>query len=244
MDIPMTNLGRNFCRHSTLFFLGVFGHFQNPHLNFTSVWWQVGRSMSRPFEPDPLPEHARATSYTPPSHSLYNVHRALMPLFLGLFLCIFVSASSSSGARLSTAVPERRSLLTKRSISYSRGDLHGGGVGVAAGPRNKKLHFKIQNFHLKSPLPICSHKRYRTHTHTAEADGEFFGIGHVSFYISALRSLQNLGLSSQACCIVHARGALKHTDARTRTHTHTHKLDLVPHATCHGAFEEEQACPR
>ena len=46
--IPMMSLGRNFCRHSTLIFSGVFGHSQNPHLNFTSVWWQVGRSMVHP----------------------------------------------------------------------------------------------------------------------------------------------------------------------------------------------------
>ena len=49
--------------------------------------------MSLPFEPDPLPERARVTSYTPPSRSLYNVHRALMPyvcLILSLYLCVFL----------------------------------------------------------------------------------------------------------------------------------------------------------
>ena len=79
-------------------FSGFLGHFQNPHPNFTSVWWQVGGSMSPPFEPVPCPDHARVTSCTPPSLNLQ---------FLWLFLSIFVSFSSSSGVRLSTAVPER-----------------------------------------------------------------------------------------------------------------------------------------
>ena len=43
-------------------------------------------------------------------------------------------------------MPERWSLLTKRSISYSRGDLRGGGVGVMAGPRNKQCYFQNTNF--------------------------------------------------------------------------------------------------
>ena len=48
--------------------------------------------MSPPFEPDPLLERARVTSYTLPSRSLYNVHRALMPyvsLALSLYLYVF-----------------------------------------------------------------------------------------------------------------------------------------------------------
>ena len=44
-----------------LYFSGVCGHFRNPHLNFTSGWWQVVRSMSPPFEPDPCLEHACVT---------------------------------------------------------------------------------------------------------------------------------------------------------------------------------------
>ena len=101
-------------------FLVLFGHFQNPHLNFTSVWWQVGRSMSPFFEPDPCPLHTRVTSCTPPSLNLHNVPRALLQsVSLTRSFSIFASFSSSSGARL---------MLTKRSMTYSRGDLHGGGL--------------------------------------------------------------------------------------------------------------------
>ena len=50
--------------------------------------------MSPPFEPDLCPEHARVTSYTPPSRRLHNVHRVLlMPcvsLTLSLYLCVFL----------------------------------------------------------------------------------------------------------------------------------------------------------
>ena len=37
-DELRTQLLWAFCSISS----GFFGHFQNPHLNFTSVWWQVG----------------------------------------------------------------------------------------------------------------------------------------------------------------------------------------------------------
>ena len=80
--------------------------FQYPHLNFTCVWWQVGRSVSPPFEVDPCPEHPRITTCTPTSLSLHNVPRALLPSVVLLFLPMFVCFSSSSGTSLSTAVPE------------------------------------------------------------------------------------------------------------------------------------------
>ena len=132
-----------------LYFSGLFGHFQNPpklHLCMMGHW-QVGRSMSSPFKLDPCPDHARATSCTPPSLNLHNVPGALLPS-VSLTLSIFVSFSSSSDVRLRTAVPERSSVLTKRFISYSRGDLHGGwGWGLWG-------VFNIRVFHLESPVPI------------------------------------------------------------------------------------------
>ena len=76
-------------------------------LNFTSIWWQVGRSMSPPFEPDPCPDHARVTSYTQPSLNLHNVPRALLPsvsLTDSGYICVTLEASD---VRLRTAVQER-----------------------------------------------------------------------------------------------------------------------------------------
>ena len=117
-------------------FLGFFGHFQNPHLNFTSVWWQVGRSTSPPFEPGPFPDHARITSCTTPSLNLHNVPRALLPsVFSDSFSLSFVSFSSSSDVRMSTAAPERWSMLTKRFHQLLKGDLHGGGWGFWGGQK-------------------------------------------------------------------------------------------------------------
>ena len=108
--------------------------------------------MSPPFEPDLFPEHARVTSYTPPSRSLHNVHRALMPcvsLTLSLYLCVF----------LFVFWPElehscAREMVIADPISYSRGDLHGAGVGAMAGPRNKQCC--LQNTKFSPQIPSAN----------------------------------------------------------------------------------------
>ena len=69
------------------------------------------------------------------------------PFLLGVGVVFnLLTSSSSSGKSLSTAVPERWSMLTKRSISYSSGDLHGGGVGGYGGPRKKQCDFQNTKF--------------------------------------------------------------------------------------------------
>ena len=137
-DFPTTNLGWYFCGHSTLFF-GVFGHVQNPHLNFTSVWWQVGRSMSPPFEPDPFPEHAR-----PPNRSLHNVHRALIPcvsLTLSLYLCVFLFVF---WRELKHSCAREMVIADQAVHQLFKG-------GVMAGPSNKQCYFHNTNFSPQIP---------------------------------------------------------------------------------------------
>ena len=73
-------------------------------------------------------------------------------LYLHLFLFVFWRELEHSCAREIVIADQAVHQLLK-------GDLHGGGVGVMAGLRNKQCHFHNTNVHLKSPLPICSHNK-------------------------------------------------------------------------------------
>ena len=114
--------------------------------------------MSPPLEPDPLPEHVRATFYTPPSRSLYNVHRALMP-------CVSLTFSVSLCLPLRLLARAWAQLCQRDGHCWPSGPpVTQGGIFVAVGwglwrdPEINNAIFKIQIFHLKSPLPICNHK--------------------------------------------------------------------------------------
>ena len=130
--IPTMSLGPNFCRSL---------------LNFTSVWWQVGRSMSPPFEPDPRPESAHVTSCTPHSRNLHNVPRALslMPcvsLIISLYVCVVLFVfwrkfeRSSAGGMVNVDQGVHQ-LLEGRSSWWW--------VGVVGGPSNKQCYFQNTN---------------------------------------------------------------------------------------------------
>ena len=128
--IPTTSLGRNGCGNSTLILLGFFGHFQNPYLNFTSVWWQVGRSMSRPSEQDPCPEHMRVTSCQPQPPPCSQSTLALCfsdSSFRSLSLAVYLLAQHSCAREMANADQTVHQLL-KGGSSWG----WGGGYGRAS----------------------------------------------------------------------------------------------------------------
>ena len=82
--------------------------------------------MGPPFEPDRCPAHACVTLHTPqpqPPQCSQSTH-APCSLTLSLYICVFL------WRKFEHSCAREMAMLTKRSINYSRGDLHGGGVGV------------------------------------------------------------------------------------------------------------------
>ena len=149
--IPTTSLGR-IVVDIPLNFSGLFGHIQNPHLNSTCAWWQIGRSMSSLFEPDPCPDHVRVTFRTPPSLNLHNFPRALLPsvsLTLSLYLCvslfIFWRALEHSCARERVNADQTVHELLKGGSSGEWDKFCGGGP-------KKKCYFQNTNFFTSKPL--------------------------------------------------------------------------------------------